>query len=172
MDRIKFDNFVLDAINNLIHTGAFLTVKSDTGQVNTMTISWATIGCMWFLPIFMVMVRKSRFTYELIQKTDSFSVSIPTNGQLKKELTICGTKSGKIVNKIEECNLETSYIDNFATPIIKGCDVNILCKTLYKNPLNENCTDSSILEVYGKEKDFHTLFFGEIISIINNKTTI
>ena len=59
-----------------IEKGVFLTVKQGD-NTNTMTIGWGMLGRIWNRQIFMVLVRYSRYTYELIEKADSFTVSIP-----------------------------------------------------------------------------------------------
>lgn len=71
-----------------------------------MTIGWGNVGIVWGKPIFMVAVRYSRYTYDLIEKAKDFTVSIPLKNNLKKELTYCGTYSGKDVDKFKECNLK------------------------------------------------------------------
>jgi flavin reductase (DIM6/NTAB) family NADH-FMN oxidoreductase RutF len=93
------------AMEKLHKVGAFLTVK-EGDRVNTMTISWGNIGFEWRRPIFTALVRKSRYTYDLIEKAESFTVSIPVKDNLKKELGFCGSKSGRDFDKFKECNLE------------------------------------------------------------------
>ncbi len=78
-----------------IMEGAFLTVKVGT-ELNTMTIGWATIGFAWRKPILMVMVRNSRHTFSIIEKAADYTVSAP-NGNMKKAIAFCGTKSGRDV---------------------------------------------------------------------------
>ena len=57
--------------------GAFLTAKVDD-KVNTMTISWGSVGFMWGKPVFMALIRPQRYTNEFIEKSNSFTVSIPS----------------------------------------------------------------------------------------------
>ena len=54
-------------ITEVFSKGAFLTTEVK-GKVNTMTIAWGSIGFMWGKPVFMAMVRPSRFTYECVLK--------------------------------------------------------------------------------------------------------
>ncbi|MBE0584855.1 MAG: flavin reductase family protein, partial [Desulfofustis sp.] len=65
-----------DQVMEQITKGAFLTVKAGD-HVNTMTIGWATIGFVWKREVFMVAVRNSRHTFQLLEQTDNFTVSIP-----------------------------------------------------------------------------------------------
>lgn len=165
MKKIKFPELSNDMLEQLTR-GAFLTVKDNSGKLNTMTIAWGALGYMWHKPVFMVMVRKSRFTYNLIENTDKFTVSIPLKGQLTKELMVCGTKSGRDIDKFEKCKLSPVELEDFHTPVIDECDLHILCNVVYKQPLDPELMVESIEAVYGSEKDYHTLYYGEIYSVI------
>ncbi|MCG4586306.1 flavin reductase, partial [Anaerosalibacter bizertensis] len=102
--EVNFNDYSKEALEQ-INNGAFLTVKSGD-EVNTMTIGWGNIGVIWSMPIFTVAVRYSRHTYNLLENSDEFTVSIPIKIDMKKELAFCGTKSGRDVNKFKECNLK------------------------------------------------------------------
>ena len=77
--------------------GAFLTAKVDD-KVNTMTISWGSVGFMWGKPVFMALIRPQRYTNEFIEKSNSFTVSIPFSSDLKQALGVCGSKSGRCLS--------------------------------------------------------------------------
>ena len=85
-------------LNDQLGQGAFLTVRNGD-VINTMTIGWGSIGIMWGKPVLMVPVRYSRVTYELLQTADEFTVMVPTNGTMKKELAFAGSKSCREVDK-------------------------------------------------------------------------
>ena len=70
-----FDNY--DKIIKALTNGAFLTVKDRAGNINTMSIAWATLGIAWKVPVLMVMVRPSRYTFGLIENADDFTVTFP-----------------------------------------------------------------------------------------------
>ncbi|HSO10078.1 MAG TPA: flavin reductase, partial [Desulfoprunum sp.] len=94
-----------DQLFDLIKRGAFLTVRAGDA-VNTMTIGWATIGWIWQKPILMVAVRDSRHTFTLLETTDNFTVTVPTGSESAKALTLCGTKSGRDIDKFAACGLQ------------------------------------------------------------------
>ena len=60
-----FPNGIEDAFDNLYTKGAFFTV-GDEKKANTMTISWGSIGYMWRRPMFMAMIRESRYSNEFL----------------------------------------------------------------------------------------------------------
>jgi flavin reductase (DIM6/NTAB) family NADH-FMN oxidoreductase RutF len=143
-----------------IKKGAFLTVKS-SDTINTMTIGWATIGFVWQKPILMVAVRLSRHTFGIIEKAEDFTVSIPST-DMSKEIMFCGTKSGKDFDKFKECNLKTVDSQQVTTPVIKIPGVHYECKIVFKTAMAPEHLAKEYEKLY-PEKDYHTLYFGEIM---------
>ena len=144
-----------------IKKGAFLTVKSGEA-INTMTIGWATIGYVWRKPMIMVAVRLSRHTFSIIETAEDFTVSIPSS-DMKKEIAFCGTKSGRDYNKFKECNLQTSHSQKVITPIIKVPGLHYECKIVYKSAMDPAYLNKDYDTALYPEKDYHTLYFGEIV---------
>ncbi|TJX14059.1 flavin reductase family protein [Tissierella creatinini] len=158
---IKY-NWNLELVLDQIRRGAFLTVKSGE-ETNTMTIGWASFGVIWNKPILMVMVRKSRHSYEIIERSDNFTVSVPLDKDLKKALAYCGTYSGRDVNKFKEMNLTLKESKTVETPIIRDCNYNYECKIVFKQNMNPKNLHQDILQRNYPIDDFHTLYFGEIV---------
>ncbi len=146
--------------------GAFLTVKDKDGKLNTMTIGWGALGYMWMKPVFISMVRNTRYTFDMIEEVDEYTVSIPLKGQLKDELMTCGTKSGRDMDKFKECNLTPVNVEGFDTPVIKECDLHILCKIIYKQAMEEEHMEPVVKKVYSAEKDYHTMYYGQVMSTV------
>jgi len=144
--------------------GAFLTVKSGD-KVNTMTIAWGTIGYVWQRHVFITMVRHSRYTFELIEKANSFTVSFPLNGQMKDALNVCGTKSGRHIDKFKECGLSLLPSQKVDTPVIDGCDLHLECKIIYKSPMHPDQLQEEIKRLCYGNGDYHVLYFGEILAV-------
>ena len=142
--------------------GVFMTTKVGD-KVNTMTIAWGGINLIWHKKVFVAYVRYSRDTYNMLQETDEFTINIPFNNNLRKELGICGTKSGRDTNKIEECNF--SLIDGRVvnTPVIGECDMHYECKVIYKQAMEPNNIPKDILERNYANNNFHVIFYGEIV---------
>ncbi len=152
----------LEEVLNQIKKGAFLTVKSKE-DINTMTIGWATYGFIWNKPMLMVMVRKSRHTYDIIEKSDNFTVSVPVNKDLKKQLAYCGTYSGRDVDKFKEMNLTFKKSKTVETPIIKECNFHYECKIVFKQDMDPKYLSEEIIKRNYPIDDYHTLYFGQIV---------
>ena len=143
-----------------IKKGVFLTVRSGD-IINTMTIGWATFGYIWRKPIMMVAVRSSRYTFGIIENADDFTVSIPWV-DMSKEITFCGTKSGRDFDKFKTCNLTIVESQKVVSPIIKTPGLHYECKIVYKTAMDPAHLVETYEELY-PEKDYHTLYFGEIV---------
>ncbi len=151
-----------DKLMERIKSGAFLTVAADN-TVNTMTIGWATIGYIWQKPIFMVAVRDSRHTFTLLEKTDNFTVTIPVSDDYNKAIAFCGTKSGRDFDKFARCNLQQKPAKSVTSPVIDIPGVHYECKIIYKSPMDNAFLDPALERLY-PNKDYHTLYFGEILA--------
>ncbi len=159
-DRSYLEN--LDSIMESLTKGAFLTVKSDD-SINTMTIGWATIGFVWRKEVFMVAVRDSRHTFNLIEKSNDFTVTIPTDESSKDAVMFCGTKSGRDYDKFIECGLQTRKAVTVDSPIIDIPAIHYECKIIYKSAMDNTNLDEKLEKLY-PAKDYHTLYFGEILA--------
>jgi flavin reductase (DIM6/NTAB) family NADH-FMN oxidoreductase RutF len=143
-----------------IRKGAFLTVKAGD-KLNTMAIGWATIGYVWQRPVLMVAVRKTRHTFGLIEKAADFTVSIPRDEKMKDAVNYCGTQSGRDVDKFKECGLQTTASRQVGSPVIRIAGLHFECKIVLKAPMDPAFMHKDLEKIY-PQKDYHTLYFGEI----------
>lgn len=148
--------------------GAFLTAGGDCW--NPMTIGWAQFGVVWSRPVVTVLVRKSRFTHGLIEETDVFTVSVPRDGELKKELAFCGTKSGRDVDKEKASGLTRLSARAGGADAVRECGSAFECRIVGKRLLDLDEIDPKIrAQFYGANQalpdgDPHVLYFGEILA--------
>lgn len=154
------DNFVKMISNDW----ALLTAgKSD--DFNTMTVSWGGIGELWNKDVCFVFVRPQRYTYEFMEKNDYFSLSF-FGGEYKKELGVCGSKSGRDIDKMAE----TGFIpvDLGEAVGYEQAKVNVVLKKLaYQDMKPDGFVDESIMNNYANN-DFHRVYVGEIVKVTEN----
>ena len=159
---IQFNN--TDAVlEQLAGTGAFLTVGNGD-NANVMTIGWGFMGVMWYKRVCIVPVRESRHTKKILDKADSFTVSVPLDGVLKKELAYCGSHSGRDGNKFEACGLKTVPASAVDSLLIDGCQKYYECKLICKLPLKNVELPDEIINYAYKTNDYHVLYLGEIVA--------
>jgi len=143
-----------------IPKGAFLTVEAGK-EKNVMTIGWALFGFVWRRPTMMIAVRNTRFTYGIIEQAESFTVSVPT-GPMEKEIDLCGTRSGKNLDKFQECKFPILPGRKTQTPLLDIPGFHYECRIIYKTPMDPKFLAGELIAIYPKN-DYHTLYFGEIL---------
>ncbi|MFD3156449.1 flavin reductase family protein [Haloimpatiens sp. FM7330] len=167
--EINYTENLQEAFKYIQKQGAFLTVKDKNGKVNTMTIGWANIGFEWGKPVFTVLVRKQRYTHELIENAQDFTVCIPLDEDMKEALKFCGTKSGRDFDKFEECNLKVENGKKVESPVIGNCGLTYECKIAYKHEMSSKFLRKDIKDKWYKAEDYHVIYYGEIVDCYMNK---
>ena len=89
----------------LSHGGLLLAATRGDGRSNAMVIGWGSVGVIWGVPVWVVLVRPSRYTYSFIEESGVFSLNVPTP-EMKELVTVCGTRSGRELDKL--AGVETS----------------------------------------------------------------
>ena len=145
--------------------GAFLVAVDENGKANPMTIGWGTVGWVWGKPVFVVLVRRSRYTHGCIRKSDSFTVNVPRLGELQDALLFCGTKSGRDVDKAAECSLSLVPGKAVRTPVIEQCALHYECRVVVTKQLEAaDFSSSELLEEHYKSDDHHLVVMGEVVA--------
>ncbi|MEG0296157.1 MAG: flavin reductase family protein [Clostridium sp.] len=162
-----FTNNLEGAIEWLYKQGAFLTVK-DGDRVNTMTISWGSVGYIWRTPVFMALVREERYTNEFLKDGVEYTISIPFTTDMKKALTVCGTKSGRDIDKEKVAGIKFKSAKVIDAPVVDECNKYYECKILFKQPMDLEKIDKEIVDkFYSNGNGKHILYFGEILESYN-----
>ena len=147
--------------------GVLLTVAAE-GKVNTMTIGWGTLGIQWGKPIFIAFVRESRYTKELLDKNPEFTVNIPYGQYDKAILSICGTRSGRDMDKIQQLGLTLEEPETISVPGIRQLPLTLECKVIYRQDQDSDAINEENTKRYypipeGWEKgDYHTAYYGQV----------
>ncbi len=157
LDPIETTSRVMPQITG---KGAFLTVESGSER-NTMTIGWALLGFVWKVPVMTVLVRDSRHTFSLIEKSEDFSVSVPL-ADMSKELAFCGSKSGHDYDKFQECSLQCADSLGIQSPVVRLPGIHFECRIAYKSAMTPSLLAEEYAGLYPK-KDFHTMYYGKVV---------
>lgn len=163
MKEVMYNDYAKQLLETL-PKGVFLNV-SDGTRDNTMTIGWGSLGVIWSKPVLMVMVRGSRYTYDIIEKTDCFSVSVPLQVDLKKALGFCGSKSGRDHDKWIEAGLTKLPGQKVDAPLIGECELHYECQIIGRQKLTKEVLLPGIEQSCYASGDYHTLYYGEIVGV-------
>ena len=148
--------------------GVLLTTKVGD-RVNTMTIGWGTLGIEWKTPIFTAFVRESRLTREFLDKNPEFTVNIPVVGDVKEILGVCGTHSGRDMDKIAQLGLHLEEPEHISVPGIRELPLTLECKVIYRQDQDlAAITPENIRRFYPpvppqEQGDHHIAYYGQIL---------
>ncbi|MEG2176610.1 MAG: flavin reductase [Oscillibacter sp.] len=139
-----------------------LLTAGDKTKCNTMTIGWCQLGRVWGIPVCTVYVRPERYTYQFMEAHDYFTVSVLPDSQ-QKTMQLCGSKSGRDVDKIKACGLTLRYGPGDA-PYFEEAEWVLVCKKLYVQDMQLDCilNQDHILPYYGKKGGLHRIYTGEV----------
>ena len=140
-----------------------LITAGDENGYNMMTASWGFAGEIWGEDAVMALVRPQRYTMEFINKCDRFTLSF--YGDNKDIHKICGSKSGRDVNKTELCSLSPVFSDG--TTYFNEARTVIICKKQFVQQMDPNCfTDIEPDEKWYENKDYHYMIVGKIEKVL------
>lgn len=143
-----------------------LLTSGNISDWNTMTVSWGMVGELWGKDVAECFVRPQRYTYGYMEKNDMFTLSF-FDGGYKKELGICGSKSGRDTDKAKETGFVPIEADGAVT--FEQAKVVIVLKKIAVSDINpDGFLDESIMQNYANG-DFHKIFIGEIEKVYINE---
>ena len=133
----------------------------EKGKTNAMTASWGAMGVLWNKCVCICYIRPQRYTYGLAEAADRFSLSFfGGEPEYREALKLCGRESGRDMDKLAECGLDTEIIDGVS--VISASETVLICRKLYADDLKEECfVDKECISHY-ENNDFHRVYICEI----------
>jgi flavin reductase (DIM6/NTAB) family NADH-FMN oxidoreductase RutF len=131
---------------------------------NPMTIGWGTLGYIWHKQIMTVLVRPTRHTFNLMEKVSDFTVCVLPK-RYGKELSLCGNRSGRETDKIQLCNFHMEKGLKANAFFITESEIHFECRIVHKHRLDPDTLDPAIIKRYYPKRDFHMVYYGEILGI-------
>lgn len=155
------DNFV-----NILANEWMLVTAGTKDKFNTMTASWGGIGYVWNKPVVFTFVRPERYTYEFTEANELFTLSFL--GLENKEMhKICGSKSGRTVDKVKETGLIPFETENDAIAFQQS-RLAFECRKLYTDIIKEeNFIDKGSFPTWYSEAkgNPHKMYVAEILNV-------
>ena len=155
---------IKDNAFSMISTVWMLITAGIPGNYNTMTASWGGFGHLWHKDVCFIFIRPQRYTYRFIENNSVFTLSF-FNEQYRDALKLCGTKSGKDIDKVAEAGLtpvkspQGSIYFNEARLVIE-------CRKIYFHDINPQFfLDQNIASNY-TNRDYHRMYTGEILTVL------
>jgi len=170
-EKIKIADYA-QKITEALPQGILLNTDGD--KHNAMVIGWGGLGTCWSVPVFTVYVRENRYTKSQLDKTGTFTVSIPLDKADPEITKICGWQSGHNIDKVKEAGLTLEEPEANGVSGVKEYPLTLECKVLYSQRQDPTRLPEAIFkksypqDVDGSypmaNRDPHTAYIGEIVA--------
>lgn len=160
--------YMTETVNGLRDPGLLLVSLDRHRRPNAMTIGWGSIGVYWGVPIFVVPVRFSRYTYQCLEKTRDFTVNLLPR-RLADLAAFCGTVSGRDHDKLTEAKLTAVESTRVMSPTIEECVLTYECRVVHSNEVVADALFRDLKRSCYPRGDYHKLYFGEIVNLVADK---
>lgn len=154
------------AIEQALPKGILLTTKAN-GKVNSMVIGWGMLGTVWSTPTFVTFVRTSRYTHELLAANPQFTINVPVGGPLPKDVfRICGTQSGREMDKVKAAGLTLVDGEKVDVPAIAQAPLTLECEVMYRARVDQGAMPPDLQHrYYVQDTDGnHDIYYGRIVA--------
>lgn len=160
----SIDPFTLkENIFDMLNEEWMLITAGDSSSFNTMTASWGSFGVLWRKPISIIYVRPQRHTFQFTEKFNTYSLSFFGQNNFRKELSFCGSKSGRDFDKPKETGLTPAFLP---TGSIAFQEARLIfdCRMMYADNIKpDNFIDMGVDQSVYPTKDYHRFYIGEIV---------
>lgn len=150
----------------------WMLITAGTSQhFNTMTASWGGLGWLWNKPVAFIFVRPERYTYEFIESGSRITLSFLSEDH-RAVLNLCGSKSGREIDKVKECGLTPLTTDRGAIAFAQS-RLTLDCRPLFRSPMQASqFQDQDILSRWYNDKpggSLHVMYVLEIEDVYEFK---
>ena len=161
--KIEFENFNENPFT-LFKKDSALIVAGTYDHHNTMTVGWGTFGVLWRTEIAIAYVKPNRYTFEFTNNSKYFVLAWFDDSLWAKEmLKVCGTKSGRDINKDIECGLTPFEIDGGIG--YKEARILVVCEKIYQDDFTKESFLDDTYDVIYKDGLLHRRYIGKIVGI-------
>jgi flavin reductase (DIM6/NTAB) family NADH-FMN oxidoreductase RutF len=163
VEPISIDNLCLPPVHLWWDQWMLLTSGDlQRGVYNTMTVAMGSIGAIWEMPLAMVVVRPSRYTYDLIDNFETFTLTAFAE-TYRPMLEYMGTESGRDQDKISRSGLTPVACEKVAAPTFKEAELTIACRKIYWHDIDPTHFLDKAIDKKFPLKDYDRIYFGEIL---------
>ena len=156
------DKQAAELSSKLQSTGIFVTCGKSTP--NIMVTHLGTLGRLWGRSVFMLPIRSSKYSYQIVTQTKSFALNVPAR-DMRTEIALCDTISGFKCNKFETLGLHPKRAKSIEAYILGECGLIVECNVIAAIP-PESVTPF-VPNLFDTARA-HTLFVGEIANAYKN----
>lgn len=140
-----------------------LLITSGKTPPNVMSTHWGSVGYFFNRWVFVLPVRNNKLSHEIIEQTQEFSVSVPYK-DLRNTISKADIISGRQANKFVELHLHPIKAQKINSYIVGDCGLHLECKVIHTANIARNNISPEINNQLYSNKDYHTMYYGEIVA--------
>lgn len=141
-----------------------LITAGTVGRCNTMTASWGGLGVLWNAPSATCYIRPQRYTKEFVDREEYFTLAF-FGEEHRKALQLCGSKSGREVDKVKECGF-TVRAAECGAPYFEEAELVLVCRKRFVQPMDPANIPRDVKDRFYAGKDYHVMYIGEIVEVL------
>jgi len=144
----------------------WMLITAGSGEkCNTMTASWGGVGVLWQAPVATCYVRPQRYTKQFLDAQEYFTLTF-FGEEHREALKLCGTKSGRDVDKVKECGFTVKTAESGA-PYFEEAELVIVCRKRYVQDFDPAAIPDDVKEKQYPNRDYHAMYIGEIVEVLS-----
>ena len=152
---------IQENVFSLIGDQWMLVTAGTEEHCNTMTASWGGLGVLWGAPAATCYIRPQRYTKEFLDREEYFTLTF-FDEKYRRALSLCGSKSGRDVDKIKECGF-TVRTAACGAPYFEQARLVLVCRKRFAQEMDPALIPQYVKEKWYPEQDYHTMYIGEIV---------
>ena len=133
-------------------------------RCNAMTASWGGLGVLWGVPMATAYIRPQRYTKQFVDENEYFTLYFFSQ-EYRPQLSLCGTKSGRDIDKVKECGFTVAEGAGGA-PYFEQADLVLVCRKRLSMPMDPAAMPEDVKEKCYPASDYHTMYWGEIVEAL------
>lgn len=149
-----------------LHRHWALLTAGSIAHYNAMTINWGGFGTLWQKPTVTVYVKPARYTHDYMMEQEYFSVSFFPE-RYHQDLVYLGTASGRQTDKLSQTSLTPEQWGSAV--VYREASLALVCRKIYSLPMAAQGIPQEIAAQYYKTDAPHTIFFGEVLTILQSE---
>jgi len=132
-DQVDLLAVASEVLDRMANGGVLCNLVDGTGRANTLTIGWGLIGRGYHdHPIVAIAITPLRYSWRFVEEVPEFVLSVPDAGCLRPALDLCGSASGRDLDKFTAAGLTLVPSIDVRPPSIREFPLNVECRVYTK----------------------------------------
>ena len=159
--QLDFWDCSQELLNRMRSDGILCTVVDRQGGYNVLTLGWGLTGPHYHgRPMVAIAVSPLRYSWRFLEEVPEFVIAVPDD-RLRGATELCGTRSGRDMDKFTAAGLTPIPSMHVSAPSIAECPINVECRIYTRvHPPHLLLTPEHRQRPVDEQ---HTIYFAEVL---------